>query len=181
MAKYSHTQNDDGTYDIHRGGDLVATYSPAEDSVEYADERAERFAGPVGKEIAKINGGAEEPEAEEIIRQSAGESAAEAASAAEPTKEELKSQVSQLKTVVKHQHARIATLEEQNAAKKRSLFNNTPSRYEDPVDLTGYPPTDPNLGDLTPEFIEHARKNMPKEIFIKRYSGRISDDLLNGE
>lgn len=48
-----------------------------------------------------------------------------------------------------------------------------PDRYEDEFDDSEAPVQDPALGDMTPEYLTWAKKNMPVKVFEKRYGGRL--------
>jgi hypothetical protein len=81
--------------------------------------------------------------------------------------------VAQLKNLIKSLQMEIATLRDTIAKQNKTPSREKePERFSDKIDLSKAPLQDPNLGDLTPAFIEWARQNMPKEIFVKRYKNR---------
>lgn len=163
--KYHHKKTEDGNFDIFREDKHVATYDPASEEVTFTSEENEKYAGPVGKEVQVIletSGGGSDPD----LDGSEGDSA----TGADVKLEALKRQVKQLQAENSRLKHQIGMDPEEDPAAPR-----LPARFDDEVDESKAPKKDPQLGDLTPEYVEWARKTMPREVFVKRYARRIKD------
>lgn len=148
MAKYTH-QPDGSSIKILRDDTHVANYDPVGETVTYTTPENEKYAGPVGKVVASIVKG------DTPVEPTAG-----------PTEASLKHQIKQLQVENALLRDEVKKLTAGGAGIRK------PERYADIVDMKGAPKQDPSLGDLTPEFIEWARKNFPKDVFERRYRGR---------
>jgi len=156
MAKYT-SELVEGIHKISRDDKHIADFNPADETITYVTDDLVKYAVPVAKVIKGIQSGAVDPE---------------------PQAEALEVQNKRLKAQLQSRELTIVRLRDE-LAKQKEITNikgrKKPLRFADDFDDSKAPLQDPNLGDLTPEYLEWARKNMPKEIFEKRYKGRISE------
>lgn len=199
-SKYSH-KNSDGTYKILREDVVVAIYDPATETLTYTSKDYEKYSGSVESEVKEITaeanagptGGATGPTPDLTDRgvtgpgptggtAPAGKSDAGATGATSqnasiapgPTGPVDLDENARLRSELAHVKGENARLRDDIAKLRQAKSpNHVLERFADPVDLTDAPAQDPNLGDLTPAFVDWARENWEEEIFRKRYAGRL--------
>lgn len=178
----------DGTIHIYRDNIQVATYDPVAENIEWLQPHYRRFSNHVTRVINALTKPEPKPKPAPEPKPKPAPDPVVDFPDPEPTPEEPPfdpnppaSLVAPVEEVARLKR-RITDLEIENGYLKDELarINGTdkrgdiiPERFRDEVDLTGAPPQDPSLGDLTPEFVEWARDNMPIETFLKRYDGRL--------
>ena len=165
MATTYKLDKSDAGYLIYRNGEHVATYEPVEEKLLWVEPEFKRFQNHVMREVNALLAPAEPAEPVVTVQPQVDDTPFTDAQ-----------RINQLK-------AQVFTLQVENARltdeikKLRGMSyvdgGRLNPRFSDVVDLTNAPATDPNLGDLTPAFIEWMRKNVSPEIFAKRYAGRI--------
>tara|TARA_R110002110_G_scaffold223917_2_gene437745 strand:+ start:1271 stop:1834 length:564 start_codon:yes stop_codon:yes gene_type:complete len=173
--------------EVERDSIHVATYDPVSEETKILSDDFEKFSNHIGRAVKDFIDDTVREKVEEDAhvdpdttrtstawRPSNNQSTPE-----EETPEEapttLQSDLASLKSQLQNERAENARLREriQKLEGKSKDRKSTPERFSDPVDLTDAPPQDPTLGDLTPAFIEWARKNFNKDVFKRRYNNRI--------
>jgi hypothetical protein len=164
MSNYT-AKNVGGKFEISRGEEHVATYDAVGESLTWVKDEYKKYQNHVMRVVKNLDNVPEdEPEDAPPVEK------IEDTPAPAPAPE---LSVAQLKNLVKSLQMEIATLRDTIAKQNKSPSREKePERFSDKIDLSKAPLQDPNLGDLTPAFIEWARENMPKEIFVKRYKNR---------
>ena len=165
MTKYAHEKQGD-IYSILRNGDLVASYDPSSEEVNYF-LNGSRYSGPIGKEIASIaSKPAKKPDAPVKPPQ-------------EPPAIKVEKSTPQRVRDAKH----IASLQREihdlkaHISGERKMASSS-ARHFDDIDLSEAPARSKLHGDCTPEFVEWARNGgggFTKEIFNRQFEGRIPD------
>lgn len=177
MATTYKLDKSDAGYLIYRDGEHVATYEPVEEKLSWVEPEFKRFQNHVMREVNALTAPAKPIEPVQST---------DVAVIAQPKVEDTPltdaQRINQLK-------AQVFTLQVENAKltdeikklRGQSMADGgrLNPRFSDTVDLTNAPATDPNLGDLTPAFIEWMRKNVSPEIFARRYAGRIASKPEN--
>lgn len=173
-TEYTHKKEGED-FHILRNNEHVATYSPALDDVSYT-EGSGKYAGPIGKEVSKITPAPIEDLVPADIRAQIKPPAPKPR--AEPSEVQRLRKKSLLDSkLIESLEQEIRELNEHIKGGKK--IKRLSGRYKDVIDLTGSPVRDKYLGDLTPDFIEWMRGggngDVTKEIFVRRYDGRIPD------
>lgn len=166
-TEYKTTKNESGVYDITRNGEHVASYDPVSETTTLVKEEYNKYANLISKEVSSILSGGTETPTEETPKADVPDDIPSIPIPDDPAT--LKRIITGLQIENAHLRDRISKVG------GRQTTPSIPERFSDPVDLTGAPPQDPNLGDLTPTFIAWARENFPPDIFTKRYAGRLQD------
>jgi len=179
---YKTEKTTSGNFDIFRNDEFIATYDPIEEKLTWVKEEFKRFQNHVTREVnALLEAPAEAsaPDAPAETPEAPAEAPVQVVPEIPNAGENSKDfEIRRLKNMIMSQQIEITRLNDEvkklrgGASNGSSLIN---PRFTDKIDLTGSPVQDPNLGDLTPAFVEWARENMPYEIFVKRYKNRIAD------
>tara|TARA_R110002153_G_scaffold104456_2_gene242308 strand:+ start:4935 stop:5492 length:558 start_codon:yes stop_codon:yes gene_type:complete len=171
--------------EVERDSIHVATYDPVSEETKILSDDFEKFSNHIGRAVKDfIDDTVREKVEEDAIVYTIEQPNFLASTPEEETPEEetpeeapttLQSDLASLKSQLQNERAENARLREriQKLEGKSKDRKSTPERFSDPVDLTDAPLQDPTLGDLTPAFIEWARKNFNKDVFKRRYNNRI--------
>lgn len=143
--KYTTETLTDGNILIFREGKEIAVYSQETSEIEYKAKSYNRYKKAVEDLIASTL-------AAQNHCDSCGDKDVEIL--------KLNDHIIQLKKEISRLKAEVSTL----------MIGDTEDGKED---LTGAPAQSPQLGDMTPEFVEWYRKNKSPEQFDKRYRRRI--------
>lgn len=173
-AKYSHEKTEAGDYQILRNDVVVATYDAIEDDVTYTEDN-DRYAGPIGREVAKIKRG------EDTLKDIPD--SPEAFPDPEPKPDKQPAPEAPVTAEVIRLRAQVASLEQELADMRNpgTRPSSPPARYEGiEYQPEGSPEMGPH-GDLDEEFVKWCRNGgVSKEHFIQRYRGRLKDLTYNG-
>ena len=170
---YTHKTNG-AIIEISRNDLVLATYDPITEETNYVNPSYAKYSGQVGRVIAEMK----QAPADETPKDETPEVKSEKPTKEKPAKEkpvDLEAEVKRLKNLVSLLQVENANLKGTISKHNEGASVRQPERFEDAVDLTGAPVRDKMLGDLTPAFVEWARKNMPKEVFEKRYKNRLKE------
>ena len=146
---YTHKQNGALT-EIYRDDVHVANFDPVEEEISYTKKEFKRFSKHVARVVNSLD-----------------------AAPAKVEKPVVKPTVKVEKPVVKLENVRLN--DEVLRLKKTETLTPKNPRYADVFDDSEGRHLRGPHGDMTPEYVEWARENMPKEIFAKRYRGRLPD------
>jgi len=163
--------------EVERDGIHVATYDPVSEETKILSDDFEKFSNHIGRAVKDFIDDTvrEKVEEDAHVDPDTIEQPNFLASTPEEAPTTLQSDLASLKSQLQNERAENARLREriQKLEGKSKDRKSTPERFSDPVDLTDAPLQDPTLGDLTPAFIEWARKNFNKDVFKRRYNNRI--------
>lgn len=175
--KYNSAPQEDTRFFIYRDGVHIATYDPVEESTSWVLPKYQRFNAGVVEEVNRIKNGAgsddfppEVPEREAAKVDPINPTGM----TAEPSLVAPVEEVKRLKARITQLEMDKAYLLDENAKLKRAVdpTGARPAPFGG-ADLSTAPKTDPNLGDLTPAFIEWARENLPADVFERHYRNRL--------
>ncbi len=184
-TKYTHKKEDE-VYHIIRNDEHVATLDPTTEEVTILDGNS-NYAAPIGRVVAEIMRGAEPEEPAEPEAPAEPEEPAEPEAPVDPVKKQapaepeatagekvLETKIAKLNKHIASLEAEIRKLRNEAAGIKD---NRTPDRYKGiPTNVEGSPVQDPHLGDMTPAFIQWARKGGYTEAqFLQVYKTRLKD------
>lgn len=162
---YSHKQNGSVT-EVYRDDTHVATFDPVEEEVKYTKPEHKRYSKHVARLINNLDKASPPPAKPVAVAKPA------------PTKATDKEKIKLLKSendALKIEN--VSLKDEISKLKSSSVALGAPSRvaerFSDAFDDSKGKHLMGAYGDMTPEYVEWARKNMPKEIFDKRYHGRL--------
>ena len=181
MPEYTATKTG-ATFQINSGDKHIANYDPVEENLEFTDNKFKNQTNKVKKFIA--DGGLE-------INDDASADNTSISDLQEENKvlgsqiENLEEQISDLQEENENLKEKLSSARNASAAAAAApeVGENFPvagspkksndARYADDFDDSEAPAQDPRMGDLTPSYVAWARKNMPSEVFKRRYNRRL--------
>jgi hypothetical protein len=178
---YTHKQNGPNM-DIYRGEVHIATFDPVEEETTFTEKSFKRFTKAVNtylkkdiKEVHEVKpmvdmrpGKDTEVEPKEKMKDHLVES-----DLAEPTKP--KDTLKSLRVENMRLRMENVKLGDEVVRLRTGNIDKTlrvPDRFSDPFDDSEGKPLMGPYGDMTPEYVDWARENMPEKIFERRYRGR---------
>tara|TARA_R110000764_G_scaffold16146_8_gene45375 strand:- start:78 stop:572 length:495 start_codon:yes stop_codon:yes gene_type:complete len=161
---YTHKQNGALT-EIYRDDVHVANFDPVEEEISYTKKEFKRFSKHVARVVNSLDAApakVEKPVVKPTVK-------VEKPVVKSKSTDELKRENMRLKL------ENVRLNDEVLRLKKTETLTPKNPRYADVFDDSEGRHLRGPHGDMTPEYVEWARENMPKEIFAKRYRGRLPD------
>lgn len=184
MATNYTSKKVDGVFEIYRVDTHICTLNPVDETLNWVDDEFKKYQGHVAREVNAILAH-DDGEAPVENPTFADTPPAPAEPTAPPvthttqvvTGDKSSDSVAELKRQITRLQVELAYLKDENLKLRNASAQKefAPHHSFDPKDLEGSPPQDPNLGDLTPEVVEWAKKNLSEEKFNLRYRGRIKN------